>query len=195
MKQLIAIPMTTATLLAFAVLAIPAQAESIDVDYSLTGVGNVVAATDTTLTLQALADGSITSTNAALNASWNPVSYSDTSVLDLNTGALNGIFTIVLADGATLTGSLSEDDSAVDASPTQMGPFTETLTFTGGTGGFAAATGFASGTGFVGTTGFTVSGTGTVSTSAAPEPASLALLGAGLASVVASKRRNRTGKR
>jgi hypothetical protein len=187
--------MTTATLLGFAVLAIPAQAESIDVDYSLTGVGNVVAATDTTLTLQALADGSITSTNAALNASWNPVSYSDTSVLDLNTGALNGTFTMVFADGATLTGSLSEDDSAVDASPTQTGPFTQTLTFTGGTGEFATATGFASGTGFVGTTGFTVSGTGTVSTSAVPEPASLALLGAGLASVVASKLRNRTGKR
>lgn len=38
MEQSIAIPMTTAAmLLAFPVLAIPAQAESIDVDYSFTG--------------------------------------------------------------------------------------------------------------------------------------------------------------
>jgi hypothetical protein len=166
--------------LAFSALAVPAQAESIAITYNLTGTGTVVGATDTTLTLDAQAAGSVLSADAGRNSTWNPVSYSDHSVLNLTTDLLNGDFTLTLADGDTLTGTIFEDDTAIDTSPTQTGAFPQTLTFTGGTGEFAGATGSVSGNGFLGTTGFTVSGSGTLNTSAVPEPAPAALLVSGL---------------
>src|SRR5581483_4540352 len=107
--------------------------------------------------------------------------YSDQSVLDLTTGLLNGNFSLVLADGDTLSGTIFEDDSVIDASPSQTGPFPQTLTFTGGTGAFAGATGSVSGQGFLGTTSFTVSGSGTINTPSVPEPAPATLLVGGLA--------------
>jgi hypothetical protein len=179
---------TSPQILAMAILAltaavVPVHAASIPVTYSFGGTATVVGATATTLTLEADAAGSFLSGNAALNAFWNPITYSDLSVLDLNTGLLNGTFTFVFENGDTLMGNVSEDDSAVDASPTQTGPFSQTLTFTGGTGEFAGATGSVSGDGFVGTTDFSVSGSGSVNV--APEPASGTLLLAGLALLIA----------
>jgi hypothetical protein len=171
-------------LIAFALATVPlANAESVAITYSLTGTGTVVGGTATTLDLDAQAAGSILSSDASLNAAWNPVSYSDQSVLDFTTNLLNGTFTFTLADGATLTGNVFEDQTAADTSPTQTGPFPQTLTFTGGTREFTGATGSVSGIGFLGTTGFTVSGNGIVNASAVPEPAPVALLIAGLALV------------
>jgi hypothetical protein len=164
------------TFVAVLALAIPAEANSIAITYSLSGIATVVAAIDTTLTLDAQASGSIVSGSAALNAAWNPVTYSDLSFLDLTTGLLHGNFNITFQDGDTLSGTVDEDDSAIDASPTQTGPFTQTLTFTGGTGEFAGVAGSVAGNGFVGTTNFTVSGNGIFNTSPVPEPASGALV-------------------
>jgi hypothetical protein len=166
------------------VVCSPARADSMAISYSLSGIGTVVDATDTTLTLDAQADGSVLSSDPGRNALWNPVTYSDQSVLDSTTNLLNGTFSLSFADGGTLTGDVFEDDSVVDASPTQTGPFTQTLTFTGGTGEFAGATGSVSGDGFLGTTDFTVSGTGTVNASATPEPASIALFLGGLSLLI-----------
>ena len=160
--------------------AVPIRAASIPITYSLTGTGTVVDSTDTTLTLDAQASGSILTGSAALNATWNPVSYSDQSVLDLTTNLLNGNFTLTFADGDTLTGTIFEDDTAIDASPTQTGSFSQTLSFTGGTGEFTGATGSVSGTGLLGTTTFAVLGSGTVDTAAVPEPSSAWLLLGGL---------------
>jgi hypothetical protein len=172
----------TATAVAAVIaLAVPARADSIAITYNLTGTGTVQSATDTTLTLVASASGSILSSDPGRNAAWNPVSYSDVSVLDLTTGLLNGNFSLVFADGDTLLGTVFEDDSTIDASPSQTGLFPQTLTFTAGTGEFAGATGSVSGQGFLGTTVFTVSGSGTVNTAAVPEPAPAALLFGGLA--------------
>src|SRR4051794_30852275 len=168
MKQSIATYAAWAAFLVILVLADPARAATIGFTYNLTGNAQVVDGTATTLTLDAMATGSIVSNDLALNNAWNPVIYSDESVLDLNTGLLNGTFTIFFADGATLTGTLFEDDSAVLQSPTETGPFPQTLTFTGGTKEFAAATGFASGTGFVGVDEFSVSGAGTLNAPAVP---------------------------
>lgn len=165
-------------------LGIPAKANSIAITYSLTGVGTVVSATDTTLTLVAQADASVLSGNPGLNAAWNPVTYSDQSVLDLTTGLLNGNFSMTFANGDTLSGHIFEDDSAV----IDTGPFTQTLTFTGGTGEFIGATGSVAGNGFIGTTTFTVSGSGTVNAPAVPEPASAALLLGGLAIFIVRRR-------
>jgi hypothetical protein len=183
-------PRYVAALAALAIMAsaVPAKANSIPVTYSLAGTGTVVDATDSTLTLEAAAVGSVLSANAGLNTAWNPVTYSDEAVLDLNTGLLNGSFTFSFADGATLSGNVFEDNTAVLASPTQTGPFTQTLTFTGGTGEFGGATGSFSGQGFVGATGFTVSGSGTIDASAVPEPSSIMLLLSGLTLIIAGAR-------
>ena len=159
------------------------SANAIGITYSLTGVGTVQSATDTTLTLVAQAGGSVLSGDPGLNAAWNPVTYSDQSVLDLTTGLLKGNFSMTFANGDALLGHIFEDDSAV----TDTGPFTQTLTFTGGTGEFAGATGSVSGNGFIGTTTFTVSGSGTVNAPAVPEPASAALLLGGLALLIAKR--------
>jgi hypothetical protein len=108
-------------------------------------------------------------------------------VLDLTTNLLNGNFTLTFADGDTLIGKIFEDDTAIDTSPSQTGPFPQTLTFTGGTGEFAGATGSVSGNGFLGTTNFTVSGSGTVNAPAVPEPASATLLLGGLAILIVGR--------
>src|SRR4051794_26181636 len=100
-----------ALLAAVMLFAQSAKGAAIAINYSLIGTADVIDGTDTTLTLAAMASGSITSDNPVQNAVWNPVSYSDVSVLDLTTGLLNGIFTITFADGATLRGSISEDDT------------------------------------------------------------------------------------
>jgi hypothetical protein len=181
MKDLTSPYFATATLAAIIALAAPARANSIAVTYSLTGTGTVEGATDTTLSLAASADGSILSGNMGLDAAWNPVSYSDTAVLDFTTNLLNGKFTLTLADGDTLTGNVFEDQTIPDSSPTQTGPFTQTLTFTGGTGAFARASGSVSGQGFLGTTEFAVSGNGTINAPAVPEPATETLLVCGFA--------------
>jgi hypothetical protein len=178
-------------LFAIFVMAVPAQADSIAVTYSLSGTATVVDATDTTLTLNAQSSGSIVSGNAAFNAAWNPVSYSDQGVLDFTTNLLHGNFVLTLQDGDTLTGTVVEDQSAVDASPTQTGPFTQTLTFTGGTGAFAGVAGSFSGNGVVGATDFTVSGSGNLNTSAVPEPASGTFLLGGLAILILGQRTSR----
>jgi hypothetical protein len=102
-------------------------------------------------------------------------------MLDLTTGLLNGTFNLSFADGDMVFGNVFEDDSVIDASPSQTGPFPQTLTFTGGTGEFAGAAGSVSGLGFLGITNFTVSGSGVVNAPAIPEPASLALILGGLA--------------
>lgn len=162
-------------------LAVSAQADSIPITYSLTGTGVVTGMTATTLSLSATASGSVLSGNPALNAAWNPVSYSDNSVLDLTTNLLNGTFSLVVPDGDTLFGNVSEDQTVPDTSPDGTGPFPQTLTFTGGTGEFAGATGSVSGTGFLGSTSFTVSGSGTLNAPAIPEPTPVALLLGGLA--------------
>ncbi len=190
MKTLTTPCLAATALAALAALAIPAHAESIAITYSLTGTGTVESATDTTLTLAASANGSVVPGDSGLNAAWNPVSYSDLSVLDLTTNLLNGNFTMTLADGDTLTGKVFEDQTAPDTSPTQTGPFSQTLTFTGGTGAFAQASGFVSGEGFLGPATFTVSGRGTLDTQAVPEPATETLFVCGLALISIRWRRS-----
>lgn len=168
-------------------LAIPAHANSIAITYNLTG-GPIAppVLSGTTLILDGLFTGSVLSGDPNLNAAWNPVTYSDHSVADLTTGLLNGTFSLMFANGDTLFGNVFEDVSAVIATGT--GPFTQTLTFTGGTGEFAGATGSTSGAGLAGGT---VSGSGVLNAPAIPEPASVAFLLSGLAFVGVSRWRLR----
>ncbi len=184
--------LATAILLSIIVSAFPAKAGALQISYNLNGVGKVVSSTPTTLTLIAQANGSVLSGDPGLNAAWNPISYSDQSVLNLTTNLLDGNFTLTFADADTLTGTVFEDDTAIDTSPTQTGAFPQILTFIGGTGEFAGATGSVSGNGFLGTTNFTVSGSGTLNTAAVPEPASGAFLLAGVALLTLGRRRTKS---
>ena len=134
-----------------------------------------------TLTLDGFFTGSVLSGNPSLTAGWNPVTYADHSVIDLTTGLLNGTFAMTFGNGDMLSGNLFED---LTAAPGGVGPFTQTFTFTGGTGKFAGATGSASGGGISGSRA-TVSGSGTINAPAiAPEPASLALAVLGISAIM-----------
>src|SRR5947209_2393538 len=133
MKKQIASFAVPAAFMAVMIFGNSLGAATIGVTYTLTGTANVVGGTGTTLTLDALATGSVLSASAAVNALWNPVAYSDEGILNLTTGLLNGTFTFTFAEGAQLFGTLFEDDTAVLQSPTQTGPFIQALTFTGGT--------------------------------------------------------------
>ena len=140
-----------------------------------------------TLILDGLATGSFLSGSSSLNATWNPVTFRDHSVVDLTTGLLNGTFSLTVANGDILSGKLFED---VSTTINGTGPFTQTLTFTGGTGKFAGATGSASGAGLGTATGFTTSGSGTLTAPGipVPEPASVALIFGGLLVMAASRK-------
>jgi hypothetical protein len=164
------------------VASVPARAGTINITYSLTGMGTVTGMTTTTLDLTGAFTGSVDQANPAKNAVWNPVTYNDVSQANLLTGLLKGTFSITFANSETLSGMVSEDVSAIISSPTGTGPFTQTLTFTAGTGEFAGVSGSASGTGFVGEVTGTVSGSGTLTApglTPIPEPGSIALMLAG----------------
>src|ERR1043165_4351111 len=128
-----------ARLLTACLVIVSAQAGTISISYSLSGgpTGPPVVS-GTTLILEGLFTGSVLSGNTVLNAAWNPVTYSDHSVADLTTGLLNGTFTITFANGDALFGNVFEDVSALVASG-GTGPFSQTFTFSGGTGEFAGA--------------------------------------------------------
>ncbi|HEY0778044.1 MAG TPA: PEP-CTERM sorting domain-containing protein [Gemmatirosa sp.] len=140
----------------------------------------------TTLILQSSATGSVTPAVPALNARWNRVAYTDHAVADLTTGQLNGSVVMTFATGDQLFGDLFENVSQLIATG-GTGPFTQRLSFEGGTGLFAGASGVLTGGGVETPAGTTTSGSGTLTL--APEPTSVALLGAGLAGVVVTTRR------
>ena len=171
-------------------LVTSAKANTIDITYSFGGApAGPPVVSGTTVTIDNVATGSILSGDPGLNASWNPVTWSDHSVIDLTTGLLNGIFSLKFADGNTLSGTVFEDVSKVIA--TNTGPLTGVLTFTGGTGEFADASGSASGGGLIETNGWTISGSGTLNAPAIPEPASGPLLLGGLALIIGALRKSK----
>ena len=145
---------------------------------------------DGTLLIDGLFTGSVLSSDPSLNAVWNPVTYTDHSVIDLTTGLLNGTFVMTFANGNTLLGDLFENVAELVASGGTSGAFTQVFTITGGTGEFAGATGSLSGGGMVGPGGSAL-GSGVINTSAVPEPQSAALLLSGMAMILVALRRIR----
>jgi hypothetical protein len=167
-----------------------AKANTIDITYNFFGApAGPPVVSGTTVTIDDVATGSILSGDTSLNAIWNPVMWSDHSVIDLTTGLLNGIFSMKFADGNTLSGTLLEDVSKVLA--TNTGPLTGILTFTAGPGEFADASGSVSGGGMIETNGWTISGSGTLNAPAIPEPASGPLLLGGLALIIGALRKSK----
>lgn len=117
------------------------------------------------------------------------MTYNDVSQASFSTGLLNGTFSIAFANGEMLSGMLAENVSALIAS-NSTGPFTQTLTFTAGTGEFAGVSGSASGTG-LGAAVTTVSGSGTLTAPGlvTPEPGLIALMLVGLTFIALRYRR------
>jgi hypothetical protein len=171
-------------------MGIRADANVIPITYSFTGGPTAPPVMmGSTLIIDGFQAGSILSANPGLNAIWNPVTYTDHSVVDLTTGLLNGTVIMTFADGNMLFGNLFEDVTQVVAMG-GTGPFTQILTFTGGTGEFAGATGSVSGAGVAGNPG-TSSGSGTLNAPAIPEPASAALFLGGMTVMLVGLRRSK----
>lgn len=108
---------------------------------------------------------------------------------NLATKASDGTFKMTFTDGDTLFGTTHYQG---DFSTFPIVPFTQLLTVTGGTGAFllyhGTLTGLEISNQLNGS--FTSSGGGTLETAAAPEPESLVLLGTGLASMLAYRKRS-----
>ncbi len=190
LRTLLKICTTVISLLCASLIAsVPARAGTINITYSLTGTGTVTGMTSTSLNLTGAFTGSVKQADAAKNAVWNPVTYNDVSQASFSTGLLNGTFSIAFANGEMLSGMLAENVSALIAS-NGTGPFTQTLTFTAGTGEFAGVSGSASGTGLGGAV-TTVSGSGTLTAPGlvTPEPGSIALMLGGLTFIALRYRR------
>ena len=158
-------------------------AATIGITYSNVGALTTDPVFDGTfLTLDALANGSFFSGDPHFDATWNPASFHTHDMLDVTTGLDTGVFTITFATGDTLFGNLFEVDSQ-ELLETNLGSFTQTLVFTGGTGTLAGASGSTMGGGIVGPETFTASGTGTLTAAGitpVPEPASIQLIAEGL---------------
>jgi PEP-CTERM motif len=165
-----------ACLLALNFCATPTmQADTINVTYSLTGSGGGDPANPP---LIGNATGSLSPLGSVV---WLDMIYPNVA-----TGASVGTFTMTFTDGDTLFGTTQYQG---DFSKFPLVPFTQLLTVTGGTGEFllyhGTLTGLEISNRLDGT--FTSSGGGTLVTT--PEPESLVLLGTGLASLLAYRKR------
>ena len=157
-------------------LGLPAQAATIAIDYSFNGALTAAPVLmGGLLYLNASATGTVIQPDPIVNAAGNPVTFVTSDALNLSTGLDHGVFTWTFANGDTLSGLMLEDDTTVDFS-TNSGPFTQTLTFTGGTGGLAGTTGTRFGEGLLAPTGFSISGAGALQQPGVPEPATWALM-------------------
>ena len=158
--------------------AITVQAEIINVTYSLTGSGG---GDPLNPPLIGTAIGSLLPLG---NVTW-----SDQIFPNLATKASDGTFTMTFTDGDTLFGTTHYQG---DFSTFPIVPFTQLLTVTGGTGALllyhGTLTGLEISNQLDGT--FTSSGAGTLDT--VPEPESIVLLGTGLASLLAYRKRSQS---
>jgi hypothetical protein len=156
--------------------ATTAQADLINVTYSLTGSGGG----------DPLNPPLIGNATGSLSPLGN-VTWSDMVFPDLTLGTGDGTFKMTFADGDTLFGTLHY---VPDFSQFPIVPITQLLTVTGGTGAFLWYHGTLTGVELSnqndGT--FTSSGSGTLDTSETPEPQSIALLGTGLAYLLAHRK-------
>ncbi|MDQ2840534.1 MAG: hypothetical protein M3Y72_05740 [Acidobacteriota bacterium] len=152
----------------------PLLGDTISATYSFAGSAHNEVIANGFLTADGVASGSVNG--------FSGVVFDTHNRIDLSTLQNYGTFTMIFSGGDTAFGNLHENDVHVSL-VTFSGPFTQTLTFTGGTGQFADASGRLSGGGFIYPMSYTTSGSGTLTGPnlvASPEPASGVLLLVGL---------------
>jgi hypothetical protein len=172
-------------------LSLPAQAAQIQIYYNFSGgLTAPPVLVFPVLHLNGSATGTVNQSDPLENAAWNPVTFVTVDDLNLFTGLDHGTFTWTLADGDKLSGLMFEDDTTVNFS-TNTGPFTQMLTFTGGTGHFAGVSGASFGQGSLAPSGYTVIGRGILHTPGVPEPAAWAMMLLGFGGLGAVLRRRR----
>lgn len=172
-------------------LSLPAQAATIQISYNFSGGLTAPPVLNFPLLhLNGSATGTVDQSDPLVSAAWNPVTFVTEDDLDLTTGLDHGTFTWTFANGDMLSGLMFEDDTTVDFS-TNTGPFTQSLTFTGGTGKFTGATGASFGEGSLGPTGYSIAGDGTLKVPGVPEPATWAMILVGFGGLGAVLRRRR----
>lgn len=152
----------------------PLVGATISATYSLTGSAQNEIIANGFLTADGVASGSINNLSGVVFDTHN----------DINLATLQnyGTFTVIFPDGDEAFGNLYEDDRNVSLT-TFSGPFTQVLTFTGGTGQFSNVLGTLNGGGFISPSYYTSSGTGALTAPglvAIPEPGSELLLLTGL---------------
>lgn len=161
----------------------PLFADTISATYSFTGSAQNEIVADGFLSADGVASGSLNGLDG--------VAFDTHNHINLTTLQNFGSFTMIFPDGDTAFGNLFEDDTNVSLA-TSSGPFTQTLTFTGGSGAFVDAFGTLTGGGFIYPTSYTTSGAGTLTAPglvASPEPGSGVLLLLGLAMAAFSARK------
>jgi hypothetical protein len=171
-------------------LSAPLVGDTISASYSFTGSAQNEVVANGFLTADGVASGSVDG--------WSLVAFDTQNNINLTTLQNYGTFTMIFPDGDTAFGNLYEDDMNVSL-VTFSGPFTQLLTFTGGTGQFANLSGSLNGGGFIYPSYYTTSGAGTLTAPglvATPEPDSGLLLLIGLATATLGvKRRMRNAQR
>ena len=175
MKSRIFLPAVACVLALSFCTPITSQANTINVTYSLSGAGS---GDPLNPPLIGNATGSF--------LPFGSVIWTDMIFPDLATGSGDGTFTMTFTDGDTLFGTAHYQG---DFSTFPIVPFTQLLTVTGGTGALLQYHGTLTGLEISnqndGT--FTSSGSGTLEST--PEPGSVVLLGTGLASLLAYRKR------
>ncbi len=138
---------------------------TIQTSYEFTGSAKNVVISNGFLTADGVASGSL--------GNLDGVGFDTHNDVNLTTLQNYGTFTMSFPNGSTAFGNLHENDVNVSLA-TFSGPFTQTLTFMGGTGQFADVSGVLSGGGYIYPTYYTTSGKGTLAAPgliATPEPA------------------------